>query len=235
MRSPLVRATAFTRARWSLFAATLLALAAMARYPGGTLLDRTIPGYSPFQNFLSDLGMTVAHGGQPNVLGAALFVTSLVLLVLGFGGALVAFVRLYSESPRQRRFAIAAGLVGLVVCLSFIGVALTPENRLLDLHVTFTFFAFRVFPVASLFMVLAARSSTFLPQRMVVTWALLTALLVGYVVMLGWGPDLGTLRGLTIQVVSQKIIAITSLALLLYLSLEADRALAARQIGQPNG
>jgi len=208
--------------------ATALALAAIARYPGGTLLDHSTAGYSIPQNFLSDLGMTVAHGGQSNTLGAALFVVSLVLLVLGLGGALVAFVRLYSESSRQRRLARAAGMVGLIVCASFVGVAVTPENRLLGLHVTFTLFAFRVFPLASLLMVFAARSSTLLPRRMAIAWALLTILLVGYVVMLGWGPGLTTARGLAIQVVSQKIVAVTSVALLLYLSIQADQALEAR-------
>jgi hypothetical protein len=218
---------AFGRARWSAIIATGLTLIAIARYPGGTLLDHSTTGYSPFQNFLSDLGMITAHRGEPNRLGAALFTASLVLLVLGFGGALIAFVRTYSESSRQRRFARAAAAVGLVVCASFVGVAFTPEDRLLGLHVTFTLFAFRVFPLASLLMFFASLESTVLPRRMAIGWALLTVVLACYVIVLGWGPGLSTLRGLTTQVAAQKIVAIISLSVLLYLSTEADRALMA--------
>jgi hypothetical protein len=38
-------------------------------------------------------------------------------------------------------------------------------------------------------------------------WITLTVVLSTYVVMLGWGPDLTTVGGLTTQVVSQKLVA----------------------------
>jgi hypothetical membrane protein len=62
------------RARWTVGFASVLAIGAMTRYPGGTVLDRTSPGYSLSRNFLSDLGMTVAYDRLPNRLGAGLFV-----------------------------------------------------------------------------------------------------------------------------------------------------------------
>src|SRR5438045_8307484 len=108
----------------------MLAIVAIVRYPGGTMLDHSTPGYSFFRNFLSDLGMTVAHDGQPNALGASLFILSLCIVVVGVGGCLVGLVRLYAGSPRSRTFALAAGVIGLLVCASFIGVAVTPEDRM---------------------------------------------------------------------------------------------------------
>src|SRR5437868_12238623 len=148
-----MRRPVFTIARRAIGLATLLAIVAIVRYPGGTMLDHSTPGYSFFHNFLSDLGMTVAHDGRPNALGATLFVLSLCIVVAGVGGCLVGLVRLYAASPRSRTFALAAGAIGLLVCASFIGVALTPENRMLGLHVKFTLFAFRAFPAVTLLLV----------------------------------------------------------------------------------
>src|SRR4029077_7382755 len=101
------------------------------------------------QNFLSDLGMTVAYDHRANVIGATLFALSLVILVVALGGCLFGLVRLYSTSYRGRSFARAAAAVGLFVCAAFAGVAVTPENRVMDLHLGATLLAFRAFPVLS--------------------------------------------------------------------------------------
>src|SRR4051812_29314274 len=102
-----MRQSAFTRAQWSVGLAVLLAFASMVRYPGGTALDPSSNGYSLQQNFLSDLGMTVAYDARPNRLGSLLFVLSLGILVLGLGGSLAGFLRVYSKEVRPRRFARA--------------------------------------------------------------------------------------------------------------------------------
>jgi hypothetical membrane protein len=216
------RRSLFKLARRAIALGTLLAIVAIARYPGGTMLDHSTSGYSFFHNFLSDLGMTVAHDGQPNTLGSTLFISSLCLLVVGGGGCLVGFVRLYSESPRSRTFARIAGVIGLVVCASFIGVAVTPENRMLGLHVKFTLFAFRVFPAVTLFLVFATIASDLFPRRVAFVWGLLTVVLAAYVVVLTWGPGLTTPEGLVTQVTAQKIIAIMSMSTFVYLSFEAE-------------
>ena len=156
--------TLFARGRQATLVATALALLAMWSYPGGTMLDHSTHRYHLFQNFLSDLGMTVAYDGRANGIGALLFVASLTILVFGLGGALLGFVRLYTSS-RARPVVRAAMFLGAVVALSFLGVAVTPENRVLDLHVRLTFFAFRVFPLVPLLLAIAyARNGTFLPS-----------------------------------------------------------------------
>jgi hypothetical membrane protein len=147
--------TVFARARWAVAIAVALAIGSMFRYPGGTALDPTSRGYSLSRNFLSDLGMTVVWDHQPNALGAGFFALSLGILILGLGGCLVGLVRLYSPSKRGRRFARAAAAVGLLVCAAFVGVAVTPENRVMSLHVGATLFAFRAFPIFSLLFLLA--------------------------------------------------------------------------------
>ena len=120
------------------YASFALAIGAILRYPGGTPLTRDTLRYSLTQNFLSDLGMTAAWNGQPNRLGAALFVSSLLILIIGLGSALAKVIRRYASFPPARRWARFAGGFGLLASVAFAGVAMTPENRVMNLHVSFT-------------------------------------------------------------------------------------------------
>jgi hypothetical membrane protein len=214
----------FARTRRAVVAAIALAVGAMLRYPGGTPHDRASSGYSLSQNFLSDLGMTVAYDGRRNVVGAALFVLSLLLLVVGLGGCLLAFVRLYARSPRARRWARAAGVVGMLAAAAFVGVAVTPENAVMDVHVAFTVWAWRIVPFAALLLCVASAVSDVFPPRVAVAWGSLAALIAAYVALGAWGPSLATDGGLRVQVVAQKTITAVVIAFLLYLSVEAERA-----------
>lgn len=54
----------------------VMTLCAMLLYGGGTVTDPIRPGYSFFQNFFSDLGMTVASSGRSNLASLVLFVTA---------------------------------------------------------------------------------------------------------------------------------------------------------------
>ena len=215
--------SAFTRARWTAAAAILTGLTAMLLYPGGTARNHATTGYGVTGNFLSDLGMTVAYDGQPNRIGAALFVTSIGLLVVGMGGALAAFVRLYASTARARRFAYAAAIAGVIDCACFIGVALTPENRAMALHVAFTLAAFRILPVAALLITLAAHASPTTPPRIVTVWAALTAGLLGYVVMLQGGAWTATAAGFAAQVIAQKVVVLVMVSVVVWQSHVATR------------
>jgi hypothetical protein len=208
-RSP--RRSVFVLARWSIVLATIMAIGAAALYPGGTLHDPARQSYSLAENFLSDLGMTVAYNGRTNRSGALLFVLGLCVVVLGLGRALLEFVRLYSKSPSARPYAVAASIVGLLVSASFIGVAVTPENRVLGLHVQFTFFAFRVFPLLTLLLAVASFKSSALPRSFGTAWAVLTIVLGVYAVVLTWGPTVATPSGLVTQVIAQKTVAIAAM------------------------
>ena len=203
--------------------AIAFAAVSIALYPGGTYRDHSVQGYSPFQNFLSDLGMTVAYNGGANRLGAACFIASLVLLVVGLGGCVVGFYRQYSSDPKARRLARAAALVALLVCLSFVGVAATPENLVMGLHVQLTFFAFRTFLVSAILFTLAAAAYPRAPRRVTVAWSGLTVALAVYVWIQTWGPHVRDPGGLEVQVIAQKLITIVAILVLLYESVQAER------------
>src|SRR3569833_1767304 len=97
------------RAQW------IVAGGAMLRYPGGTALDATTSGYSLSHNFLSDLGMTVAYNHEPNRLGAAVFVVSLLLLVVGLGSVAAVIARFLAIDAASRRWVRVAGVALLMV------------------------------------------------------------------------------------------------------------------------
>jgi hypothetical protein len=212
---------------WGRRAAAFAALggvAAMLVYPGGTYLEHSGSGggYRFFHNFFSDLGATVAFNGQPNRIGALLFVVSLVVLVIGMGGILVGLGKVYSRSPSAVPFVWLATLVGVFVCASFIGVAVTPENHVRSVHVLFTKLAFRAFPGVPLFLALAARRSARRPQVMV-AWVTMLVLLIAYVAVLDFGPRASTPNGLVVQVTAQKIVAVGAVLLLVYQSFQAEK------------
>jgi len=212
----------FTWGRRAAAFAAAGAVVAMLVYPGGTYRDHSTSGYQFFHNFFSDLGASVTFSGQPNPIGAALFVVSLVVLVVGMGGILAGLARVYSRSPRAVPLIRLAVVAGVFVCACFIGVAATPENRFRSTHVLFTKLAFRVFPVVPLFLGFAAsrgeRSS-----RVRVAWIAMIALLTAYVVVLDFGPRVSTPIGLVVQVTAQKIVAVGAVLLLVYQSILAER------------
>ena len=218
-----LRASIFRRGQIATVIAVALAAVSIARYPGGTYRDHTVPGYSPFQNFLSDLGMTVAYNGQPNRVGSACFVASLVVLVVGLGGCVVGFFRQYSSDPKSRPLARAAAIVALLVCLAFVGVAATPENLVMGLHVQLTFFAFRAFLVSAALFTLASWAYAPAKRSVWLGWSILTIELAIYVWIQGWGPHVRDPGGLEVQVIAQKIITVVAIAILLYESVLADR------------
>ena len=107
--------------------ALLLTVASGLSYPGGTVRDESIRGYSFAHKFLSDLGSTVAFNYQRNTVDAVLFGVSVLIGVLVLAGSIVATIRLLSATPRARSFARLAAVVGVLACAGFIGVALAPQ------------------------------------------------------------------------------------------------------------
>src|SRR5215218_8453232 len=216
-------ATLFRRVYSTIGPALVLAVGSMLLYPGGTPLDATSVRYSLSQNFLSDLGMTVAYDGQPNRLGASLFIASLVLLVLGAGSCMTTVIRRAAAAPGARAYARVAGACLLLACAAFTGVAMTPENRVMALHESFTFWAWRMVAAVAVLMALATARSAVFGRRAAVAWALLALGLVGYATILEWGPSVDWPDGLLVQVIAQK--AATSIVILglVYVAREVDR------------
>ena len=216
----------FRGSRWTVGLASALAIGAMLRYPGGTGLDRSSVGYSLSQNFLSDLGMTVAYDRQSNRLGAGLFVLSLLVAVVGSGHAIIAIARHLSRDRASRPWARAAAVFGVLACVACVGVAATPENRAMVSHVAFTLWAFRIVPIVAALLAIASFHAPGVRARVTIVWVVLAVLMASYAALLNWGPSVSTADGLVFQVVAQKTATVVVVAGLLFVAREFDRAIA---------
>ena len=211
-------------ARRGIVVAALLGLGAMVRYPGGDPIDRSAARYALTRNFLSDLGMTVAYNGDSNRIGAALFATSLLLLVGSILIILAELVRRFASTASARMFARAAALVGLMTAVAFIVVAFTPEDQLMAVHVQATMLAFRIVPVAAALLAAAAWSDGERQRRSAVVLSGLTTVLALYAAFLAWGPSTVSLAGLQTNVIAQKVVAIVLVGVLLSLNPRVPKA-----------
>jgi phage shock protein PspC (stress-responsive transcriptional regulator) len=140
-------------------------------------------------------------------------------------GILAGLARVYGRAPRAVPLIRLAVVVGVFVCACFIGVAVTPENRVRSTHVLFTKLAFRAFPAVPLLLGLAASRSDRMPPRVGIAWITMVVLLAAYVVVLDWGPRASTPIGLVVQVTAQKIVAVGAVLLLVYQSIQAGTQL----------
>jgi len=222
-----IRRGTWTTARGGLLIALLLAVASGLLYPGGTVLDGSTRGYSFTHNFLSDLGGTVAFNYQRNVAGAVLFVVGAFIGVLALASLIVATVRLLSAAPRARAFARLAGVAGVLACAGFVGAAM-PMDWAWRLHRLSGMVAFRSFPVVAALLGIATGCDARFRARAAVGWAALSIVLVGIIVASRLGPSTDTERGLVTQVIMQKIMVASILAVLWFESREAEMASGSR-------
>jgi len=181
--------------------------------------------YSFFKNFLSDLGRRVTFGGGDNRIGSQVFFTSVILFVLGLSACLLGLIRVHRFAPPARRWANVAGIAVALAGISLIAVAFTPLDESFRLHVALTDVAVNVLPAVSILLGIAAQRDQRFPRQSAVAWMLLSVLLVFYLLVITWGPGLGSERGLGIHVTGQKIVVLATLIVISYQSWLAEKYL----------
>ncbi|MFX1387499.1 MAG: hypothetical protein ACFE9M_09805 [Promethearchaeota archaeon] len=115
---------------------------AMFFYPGGTFNDPNTKGYLFWSNLFSDLGRFTAHSGESNLISFLIYNISLFLM----GGLLIFyFIGMplqFNEAEKGKQYIYAGSVLGIPICLSFIGASLTPADLFYGIHVSFGTFAF---------------------------------------------------------------------------------------------
>ncbi len=211
----------FALTRLALVVATLLTGVAMILYPGGTFLHPAAPGYSLFQNSLSDLGSTVAWNGQVN-RASSFHAAASIMLVLAGCACFLGLIRVYSWSAASKRLARVAGIVILLAGAGLLGAALTPQDRYAVLHGRFSLLALGSFPIATAFLGLATSLDGRFRRPVPVCWFVLTGIVVAWSsVMLSTRPT--TDFQAAIPVTLQKLVAITLVGTLFLQSYHAER------------
>jgi len=210
------------RTRWGILIAMMLTAGSMLLYPGGTFRDESTRGYSFTHNFLSDLGNTVAFNYQRNLAGSVLFGAGALVGVLSLAACIVATLRLLGDAPTARRFARLAAGVGVLTCVAFLVVGLTPADQAWQLHSVAGKLAFRSLPITTALLAIATIRDARFRKRAAAGWAVLTLVLVGLIAAAILGPKPDTDSGLVTQVVMQKIMVMAILIALWVESGEAD-------------
>ncbi len=208
-------------------------LAAMALYPGGSFNDRATVGYLFTRNFFSDLGMLTAHNGASNLPSMTLFFSALSLSGGGLVLFFLAFPRLFADSARARRWSMVGSLFGVIAGAGYVGVAFTPADLLLDAHIACVKTAAYSFPVAALCCAVAIFRSHDYPHRYAWVFVAFAAALVGYVLLLEFGPKITTDAGLAVQVGGQKLIVFGTVASVLVQAIGARAHVRARAAAAP--
>jgi hypothetical membrane protein len=127
----------------------VLTVAAMLAYPGGAKYDRGSSAYLFFQNFFSDLGATKTYSGRSNTTSHVLFSIATVSVGLAMIGFATTW-RTIAARREGRGFGEVAQVAGIVSGIGFIGIGLTPWDRVLDAHNRFVQVAFGVLLVSIL-------------------------------------------------------------------------------------
>ncbi len=187
----------------------LLTIIAMLFYPGGTMVEASTVGYSFSHNFFSELGFLNAHG-HPNLVSAALFIPALTLAGLGLGAFFLAVPRFFQGDRAARLLSTSGSLLGVLSAVCFIVIAFIPGDLNLDLHIEFVLWAFRLFPAAVLLYTVAMFRVNY-PRRYAWVFVVFFSLLVAYLLLLEFGPEIETYAGMVIQAVGQKIIVYASI------------------------
>jgi hypothetical protein len=183
----------------------MLNVLAMIFYPGGTTGDPGKTGYSFLENFFSDLGMVSTYAGQPNTLSRLLFSSALVLV----GAVLILFFLLMSTfftKPSSGRNLSRAGLIaGIMAGISCIGIAFTPWDRFLEVHMFFAFcLSLSFLGVASLYSAAIFRNPAY-SNTYAMVYMVYFAFLLVFVVMMALGSDLERAAGFSVLATGQKV------------------------------
>lgn len=106
----------------------VLTVVAMFFYPGGTIEETSLGGYSFFENKFSDLGMITAYNGTANTISMILFSIALVVVGLSFIPFVMATDNILIEKANSKILVRVGSVFGVLAGLGFSGVGLTPKD-----------------------------------------------------------------------------------------------------------
>ena len=190
--------------KYSIALFVILNILAMVFYPGGNIHDPEQIGYVFTRNFFSDLGTTVSYSGAHNTVSCILFNTSLCICGFTF---IVLFYKV-KNLFKLKALSNLATFFGIMGGVSFIGVAFTPADLLLDPHILFAHGIFRSLLIASiLFTILIFKTKDF-DNKYGYGFIVFGIMVLAYVLVSELGPNpRSNPTALLIKVISQKILA----------------------------
>jgi hypothetical membrane protein len=120
-------------------------------YKGGNNLDQNSIGYSFANNYLSDLGRLKSVAGHVNSVPFYCFNGGLIMLSVVFSLYFSFLPSLYYESINVKKKSRVGSIFGFFASLCFAGVAFTPADLLLEPHIFFADWLFRLMNLSIIF------------------------------------------------------------------------------------
>jgi hypothetical protein len=188
----------------------VMTLLAMVFYPGGTYMDPNTKGYSFFQNFFSELGLRTTHLGGQKMVSLALFAPALVMVGAGLILFFLAFPQFFQKTRTGRILSGAGTVLGILSGICLMGVVV-PADINMAVHKSFVIWAFRLFPAAVMCYMIVMLGDKEHPKGYAWELAAFFILLVGYMLLLEFGPEITTQAGVVIQAAGQKVIVYASI------------------------
>ncbi len=173
----------------------------MFTYPGGNANDHNTSSYSFFQNYFSDLGLTQTYSGASNNTSFILFTIALTVVGIAVMLFFIVMPTLFDGKKLGMIIAVLGSIVGLFSGASYIGIAFTPANLYLDLHINFVYAAFVSFLLVDILYSIAIFLHKEYPNFYAFVFISFSVILAAYLWLLFWGPS-----DTTIQATGQKIV-----------------------------
>ncbi len=206
----------------------ILTIVAMFYYEGGTYLDPFSQGYSFWYNYFSDLGRSIAHSGNPNMISFVLFTITLSLWGVSQIPFYIAFQSFFTKYKKMKIISIFGSFFGVFTGFFFIGIAFTPSDIFGLWHNLFVFFGFgSIFISISLFTIVLFLNESY-PKSYATVLAISSVILLIYYLALFLVPINISSTVLLIYVTGQKILIYTLLICEIYQGYGALKQLESR-------
>ncbi len=181
----------------------------MLLYTGGTYNDPTIPGYSFFLNFFSDIGRTVSHSGESNLAAFVFFSLAFFIVGLFLMPSFLAFPDFFEKGSIEYWISLVGSILGMFSAFCFSGITFAPSDVNSAAHTFFVYAGFLVGSFASLLYLISIFFDKTYPRKYGYNFMVFSVILALYLVLLFAGPSIETTSGLIIQVTGQKIVLYT--------------------------
>ena len=188
----------------------------MIYFPGRTVLNHYTKGYSFFNNFFSELGRWRTHLGGTNWISffcfeIALIFHSIAMFVFNFQ-----FLKFTKSIQLNKMAHYIAFISGSLFPFLLTGIALTPCDLVLPIHMNFVYAAFGTLIPLSFSYTLLIRQHHILPNKYGNVLLVIVIAITLYILIMLFGPSPKTTP--YVQQTAQKVIVYSMIFSLLYLA-----------------
>lgn len=185
----------------------VLTFLAMLAFPGGTRNNPETPRYYFTQNYFSDLGRTRDFEGNWNLTSMVLFSVALGTVGVSTAAFFMAMPDVFDDSKTTAIVSTIMTGFGLLAGVGFLGIASTPWDHFARAHNLFVDIGFDSLLVACLAAMVNVYRTRSFPNRYGHLMVGVSTVLLGYILLLKYGPSPDTSLGLIVQVGGQKVVA----------------------------